>query len=118
MSCNARVSEQVRKMSEAYGKDKALYKIEREKYWQVLEEELLKAPRNGWVDLEDPGEYLGENLYGEHGSAWTEYRYKEMVAEVLPDYIRFHQIVEKTGAHVACKFNPKMVEDARKYIAG
>ena len=109
MAVNARVSEQVNKMAEAYGNgNKEVYKAEKEKYWQVLEEELTEQPVNGWIGYEDPVDCLSAMV--------ADGDKKEWVKEVLDDYTRFCEICEKvTGREWLDK---ELVASAEAYLKG
>ena len=98
MAVNYRVTAQANKMVEAYRTPE--YEAEKEKYWQILEEEYLKEPRNGWIGLEDPEDSLNESI-GNDDAKWTE--------ETLEFYLRFYKI---TG----WKMNEELVHAAKVYI--
>ena len=109
MAVNARVSEQANKMAEAYGSgNKEVDKAEKEKYWQVLEEELTKQPVNGWIDYEDPVDWLLALV--------ADGDKKECVKEALDNYTRFCEICKKvTGREWLDK---ELVASAEAYLKG
>ena len=107
MSMNKRVTGQARVLGETYGTDR--YEAEREKYWQILEEEARKDPlASGWLGWEDPVDFLIERIADGDD--------KELVAEVLADFKRFNEICERAG-HGGGTWNyEKVVATAEKYI--
>lgn len=108
MSCNARVSEQVKRVALQYGVNHEAYEAEKEIYWQILEEELEKEPVNGWIGYEDPVDALRAFLEDEDD--------KEDVAEILGEYIRFCEICKKvTGKDW---MDRDLVAEAEEYVRG
>lgn len=109
MSYNARVSGQAYKMAEAYDNgNKEVYKAEKEKYWQVLEEELTEQPVNGWIDYEDPVDWLSAMVADGDKKEWVE--------EALDNYTRFCEICKKvTGREWLDK---EVVASAEAYLKG
>ena len=89
MSVNYRVSTQVNKLLEARGTDR--YLAEKEKYWQILEEELTANPKNCWIGYENPTDYLDGLLQ----SFGTEFCTLDKLNEAFADYKRFHDIYER-----------------------
>ena len=109
MSMNKRVTEQVQKMADAYGT--AHYDEEMEKYWRIFEEEYGKDEwAFSWAVWEDPTDALEESLMGDDNV--------NFVAELLDDYIRFWDIVEKLDEGKAFQHhrNDDLVARARKYV--
>ena len=106
MSVNSRVSEQVNKLAEAYGTDRERYLAEKEKYWQILEEELTDEPSNGWIGYEDPVDYLDGCIQ----DIGTEHTNSEEIREALADYRRFCEIYERATGYT-CR-NENVIADA------
>ncbi len=106
MSYNPRVAEQQTRMLDARGT--AMFLVEKERYWQVLEEELTKEPMNGWIDLEDPMGYLIDTItFGDD---------KDRVADALADYIRFSGICQRAGSFDHLLPDEELIARATAYI--
>lgn len=96
MAVNQKVLEKSNELGEAYSMGMGLgtieYKKAQEEYFRVLEEELRKEPDNGWIDMENPKDFLYEMI--EESDA----RY---LADALYSYMRFCKVVEDvTGKNV------------------
>lgn len=110
MSVNRRVSDQVNKLAEAYVTDHERYLTEKNKYWQILEEELTKEPSNGWIGYEDPVDYLDGCIQ----DAGTEHTRADEIKEALDDYRKFCEIYERaTGKSI---MNKDIVNDAEAVL--
>lgn len=106
MAINMKVTNAAYSIGEAIG-NKEKYLTAKENYYKILEEELLKQPFNGWVDLENPEDALIESIYN-----WDN---KEWVQEILDDYLRFCSIYSKCTKKDI--LNKELVMDAKNYLA-
>ena len=108
MSCNNRVTAQANRIGDAKSpEDRAK---EKELYFQILEEELRKQPQfNLWIDYEDPVDVLEESLCNKDNP--------ERVAEVLEDYKRYREIVDRVAPDHSMKTDYDLIWEAEEYIA-
>ena len=106
MSYNQRVTDQATLLGLAYGTDR--YTEQKETYFKVLEEELTKQPYNGWLDYENPVDTLGESVLDGKDPKWVE--------EILEDYKKFCEIVDRVRKTPGATADEKVIRMAEEYI--
>ncbi len=108
MAINARVSAQVKRLLQSLGTKE--FDKEKERYWQVVEEEYRKDPEAawGWLGYADPTDGLREAVMNEEDKSW--------VAERLEDYKRFWSMVHSVNDVRVSKIDLDLVRMAEEYI--
>ncbi len=85
MSTNKRIQQQT-ELIISLQEGTAEHEIEKERYWQIFEEEIKKDPFSGWIGHEDPLDVLIDAV--DSGDV-------DRIAWILPEVIRFKEIVER-----------------------
>jgi len=110
MSYNARVTDQVNKMAQAYGTP--AYTAEKEAYWKIIEEEAIKDGDRawGWLAYEDATDILEEAIANEDDKDW--------IGEILADYERFTEMLVRVFGDEGHRwYDRDLVQQAEEYIA-
>ena len=114
MAYNARITEQIAKLSQAackFGELSPEYSREEETYWKIFEEEVEKDGEDaiGWAAYENPEDTLTEALLEKCDKAF--------VAKVLESYQRFFSVWSRLVPDSLLEIDDELVEWALQYVA-